>query len=342
MIYGDYEVLEVLGRKNNNQYYKLKCKICGHIKECGQSNLQRQDNSHSQRNCQYDYYKDFIGEKFGDFVCTDIIKSKKGYRAIMTCNVCGSTTNVHANSNLEKYHNGNSCLKSFHEDLIGKTFGDLQVIKLNGYKYHTMFYRCKCIKCGIESNHTLASLKKNIKHGTHCLKQIPNSPVKKAIIQRFYDMQQRCNNPNNNNYIHYGERNVKLLYEHAVDLYLDFAEELEKHAQKHGLHNSTFDRIDVNGNYEKSNLRITTQTIQNTNTTRKTIFIIQKGKEKILSDSATECGKYLGFNVRAIGNLVRGQSKTSYGWVLYRIVEPNEDLEKVSIEEGVTTKLIVT
>lgn len=342
MEYGDYEVTKILGRKNKNQYYELRCKICGHTKECGQSNLLRQDNTHSPRNCQYDYYKILIGNKFGDYICTNIIKTNRGYRAIMKCSVCGNITEKHANSDLTKIHDGFSCGKLYHEGLLGRIFGDLQIIELWEYKYHTMFYKCKCVKCGIESQQSLASIKRNIKHGTHCLQQIPDSPIKTAIIQRYNDMKQRCTNHNNSNFKHYGKRGIKLLYESSVDMYIDFAEELQKHSQKYGLQNSTFDRIDVNGNYEKHNLRITTQLVQNVNTTRKTIFIIQKGKEKILSDSSSACGKYLKVNGRAIGNLVRGQSKTSYGWTLYKIVEPNEDLEKVSIEEGVTTKLIVS
>ena len=342
MIYGDYEVIEMLGRKGNNRYYKLKCKICGHIKECSQSNLQKQDNSHSPRNCQYDYYRGLIGKKFGDYICTDILKNNRGYRAALVCDVCGNTANIHANAITEKYHSGNNCTNLFHKKMIGKVFGDLEIIELSGYKHHTMLYKCKCVKCGIESKQTLASLKKEIKHGEHCLLQIPNTPIKKAIVQRHANMKQRCENKHNKNFEHYGKRNVKLLYEHSVDLYLDFAKEFERHAEKYGLRNSTFDRIDVNGNYDKDNLRITTQTIQSTNTTRKTIFIIQKGKEKILSDSYAECGRYLGINGRAIGNLVRGKSKTSYGWKLCRIVEKDKNLENVSIEEGVTTKLIAT
>lgn len=181
------------------------------------------------------------------------------------------------------------------------------------------------------------------KHGRRCLKLLPNDEFKKVFMERYYNMYQRCNNPNDSGYEHYGGRGIKLEYENAIDLYFDFIDEFRKLAKTNPINTISFDRIDVNGNYCKNNLRLVcSQSIQSTNTTRKRIFILAKGKEKVIADSAMEFGRHYNINGRAIGNLVRGASKTSFGWVLVRIVDEYEDIEEIIKQEGVTTNLIIS
>lgn len=342
--FDDYVVIEELGRHNNNQHYRVKCLICGHEKECGISNLRKQDNHHSGLNCRYDYYKQQIGQEFGDYVCKSIefISATKGYIATLECKICGHVINTHASRIAIRKHSAYVCEEDYHRNLLGNEYGDLRIIGIADQRRGSAaVYQCKCIKCGIESLETMAQLKHNIHHGTHCFKLLPNDEFKTAIFRRYNLMYQRCNNSDNSAYQHYGARGIKLMYNSAVDLYYDFIDELREHAKIYGLRNSTFDRIDVNGNYEKSNLRITHQKVQSTNTTRKTMFIIEKSSQRILSDSAMECGRYLNINGRSVGNVVRGKSKSCSGWTLYRIVDANENIEQVVNDEGVTTKLIV-
>ena len=162
-------------------------------------------------------------------------------------------------------------------------------------------------------------------------------------MERYYNMYQRCNNLNDSGYEHYGGRGIKLEYENAIDLYFDFIDEFRKLAETNPINTISFDRIDINGNYCKNNLRLVcSQSIQSTNTTRKRIFILAKGKEKVIADSAMEFGRHYNINGRAIGNLVRGASKTSFGWVLVRIVDEYEDIEEIIKQEGVTTNLIIS
>lgn len=318
---------------------------CGHEKECSIANIQKQDNHHSCKNCREDYYKGFVGKTFGDYRCESIaLESKeKGFVALMKCMVCGHEAKIHASNLADKRHNASTCGKDYHKSLFGKRFGDLVVVGLTGgYRQAAIIYDCECAVCGVKSVEVMASLKKGIRHGIHCFKALPDDPIKGIVARRFTNMDQRCNNPKNTHYKEYGGRGIKLLYKSAVDLYLDFADEIREYAKTHELRDCTFDRIDVNGNYEKSNLRIASQTIQSTNTTRKKLFIIENGNERILSDSAMECGRYLNLNGRAIGNVVRGASKSCGGWKLYRIVDNAEDLDVVSTDEGVTTKLIIS
>lgn len=343
MVFGDYVAIRYTGKKHGNKYYIVKCSICGHEKECGISNLRKQDNSHSKFNCKEDYYKEYVGKVFGDFVCTSIERTPMlGMSLVLKCKVCGHTVRKHLKEIAEMRHSASRCGEDYYKNMIGSVYGDQRIVGFSRYVDREVLYECECVKCGVKSYRKASVLRKELKHGRECYKQIPNSPIKTAIAQRWSDMYERCNNPKNNNYIHYGARGIKLKYKCPMDLYMDFAEELASHAKIHGLRNSTFDRIDVNGNYEKENLRIATQSIQSTNTTKKKIFILKKGGASVISDNTMHCGRVLGVNGRSIGNVVRGKSKTAGGWKLGRILSPEEDPYKVIEEEGVTTNLLTT
>lgn len=344
-LYDDYEIIELLDRRNNNRYCKVRCKVCGHEKEISFGNIIKQDNHHSCKNCRYDYYKEFVGKKYGDYLCERIeYESKeKGFIATMKCEICGHILKTHTSNLKIKKHSPFVCEEDYQKSLIGTQYGDLIITGIHGRtQFNEVLYDCKCSVCGMQSTEKLQSLKRNIQHGTHCLKLLPDDGIKKIITWRFYNMYQRCNNPNNKHYENYGGRGIKLLYKNAIDLYFDFAEEIKEFAKTHDIRNCTFDRINVDGNYEKSNLRIASQTVQNTNTTRKKMFILEKGNERILSDCAMECGRYLNLNGHSIGNVVRGTSKSSGGWRLYRNVDLSENIDDVVANEGVTTKLIIS
>ena len=344
-IFDDYEVIQDVGRRSQNRYYLVRCKVCGHTKECGINNLRMQDNHHSIKNCRMDYYGAIVGKRFGDYVCKSVeyVSKTSGYRATMECAICGHKLVIHAGNIHDRKHSAYVCEEDYHRSMIGARYGDLEIIGTDKvYCSHAIMYNCRCVKCGIKSKETMAQLKRGIHHGTHCFKLIPNDEFKTAIFRRFNLMDQRCNNPSSSSYSHYGGRGIKLCYDSAVDLYFDFIDELRAHAAIYGLRNSTFDRIDVNGDYEKNNLRITTQKIQSTNTTRKKMFIIENGSERVLSDSAMECGRHLHINGHGVGNIVRGSAKTCGGWTLYRLVEPTENIDDIINNEGVTTNLVIT
>jgi hypothetical protein len=289
-----------------------------------------------------DYLNNLIGNVFDDY----IVESVNNKEITIKCLICSNIKKIktHQIKTCSYKHSASNCKDKYYINEIGKIYEDYQIISVLG-KYNKspeVYCKAKCLRCDTIAITKLSAIKKGLKHGKYCIKQLSNSDIKKVIIERFYDMYNRCNNPNNNNYLHYGGRGIKLMYDNPIDLYNDFAEELKNHAKIHGLHNSTFDRIDVNGNYEKSNLRITTQTIQNINTTRKRLFIVKKGNEVILSDSAMEVGRKYKANGRAIGNLIRGKSKSSFGFRLVGVYSPNSNINELIRKENVTTNLVMS
>ena len=339
----DYEIIGREKNKNNSIQYIVRCKVCGHTKVCGGSNWRKQNRNHSSLNCKEDFYKSLIGTKICDYICDNITYSiENGFMAELHCDICGHKLTVRASDLLGRNnfkHIPNRCRDEYYKSEIGNVYGDFKIIKLLGIKRKEMFVECECIKCHTIIQLTLRSLKENkFIHGVQCMKYIKDDEFKHIVIMRHANMKQRCTNPKNTNYNHYGARRIELKYEYPIDLYYDFIDELREYSKTHDIRNCTFDRIDVNGNYEKSNLRIADQSIQSANTTRQKYFIIQKDDITVLSDNAMECGRKLGINGRGLGNVVRGTAKSCGGWKLVGIVEKSE----IPNIKNVTTKIITT
>ena len=83
---------------------------------------------------------------------------------------------------------------------------------------------------------------------------------KHRLYNTWNNMLQRCNNQNHLLYKYYGNRDIKV-----CNRWLDIRNFIEDMfpSYKEGL---SLDRIDNNGNYEQSNCRWTTKTIQSRNT----------------------------------------------------------------------------
>lgn len=122
---------------------------------------------------------------------------------------------------------------------------------------------CGCLR-------TEATVKRSKKHNLR----------HKRIYSIYCTMKARCYNPNNEEYHNYGGRGITIcpewLGEYGVE---NFA----KWAYKNGFNENaeygqcTIDRKDVNGNYEPSNCRWTTQKVQ-ANNTRTNVMIEHDGE----------------------------------------------------------------
>lgn len=85
-------------------------------------------------------------------------------------------------------------------------------------------------------------------------------------------MKGRCYNPKNRSYKHYGGRGIKICDEwlNNFNAFYDWsmANGFSNQKSPKGRRFLSIDRIDVNGNYEPSNCRWTTNEIQGQNTTK--------------------------------------------------------------------------
>ncbi len=126
----------------------------------------------------------------------------------------------------------------------------------------------------------MSILKKKSNRTMHGLKYHP-------LYSRWDSMMQRCNNKNCTNYKDYGGRGIEVSEEFKdCKIYIKYIESLKGYKIDLDLQ---VDRINNNGNYERNNLKLSTQTEQKLNTRlRKDNIIGYKGISKAVNSK----GKY--------------------------------------------------
>lgn len=164
--------------------------------------------------------------------------------------------------------------------LIAKPYGKLTILGSLGTKNNKTFVRCRCI-CGIIKDFRLSSLISGNTKSCGCLAKIRNVDVTKHgksnkwLYNTWACMKNRCKNPNNPAFKHYGGRGISVCHEWGE--YLPFMKWCLNNNYKKGLH---IDRINNNGNYEPDNCRFVTQ-VENANNKRSNIYL--KAYEYIFS-----------------------------------------------------------
>lgn len=105
----------------------------------------------------------------------------------------------------------------------------------------------------------------------------------KVFYTKFKNIKLRCNNPKNKSYKDYWARWIKCLWDSFEQFRDDMWDSFRDHMNKHGLDNTTIDRIDNNGNYCKENCKWSTRKEQGYNKRNNKIAIID-GKEYCAED----------------------------------------------------------
>lgn len=176
------------------------------------------------------------------------------------------------------------------EDIIGLKFGLLTVeYKCELPKKNS--YHCKC-ECGREidlcrwelTSHRVRSCGK-CKNA--CI-QTGDSKTKFYLAYRH--MKDRCYNPKNKSYHHYGGRGIKVC-DRWLESYLNFKDDMYesylKHINEFGEGQTTLDRIDVNENYCPENCRWATyreQILNRRNTRYETVDGVTKPLSEHIKD----------------------------------------------------------
>lgn len=150
------------------------------------------------------------------------------------------------------------------KDLTLQKFNKLHVIEFS-HKDHAnkSYWTCLC-NCGKEtcvqgSNLTSGSVK-----SCGCLTR--ESVIKRStthglskrngwhpLYTKYAGILRRCNNTKEVKYRLYGGRGIKCTWSSFEEFYNDMVDGFNKHVEQFGLKNTTIERVDVNGNYCKSN-----------------------------------------------------------------------------------------
>lgn len=103
------------------------------------------------------------------------------------------------------------------------------------------------------------------------------------LIVAWKNMKNRCNKPTNDMYSHYGAKGIgySKSWENALNFVNDMKGEFDEHIKKHGLHQTTLDRIDNSKGYSKENCRWSTRFEQARNKTNNRFIEINGIKKNI-------------------------------------------------------------
>jgi len=205
-----------------------------------------------------------IGRKFGRLtVLEDSGKRASHSKIIWKCIcTCGNLKEVNTRNLREGRTKSCGCLLK-PEDLTGKKFGRLTVIKYSGKRYPKSKFIWLCIcDCGNKTEVRGEYLKSGITKSCGCIRieRMREGPRRmhgesKTRLHRIWaGMNTRCYRKNGDSYKHYGARGIKVCPPWLND-FLNF----KSWALSHGYQkNLTIDRINHNGNYEPKNCQFLT------------------------------------------------------------------------------------
>lgn len=202
------------------------------------------------------------------------------------------------------------------EDLTGQRFSFLTVTSYYGKKWGVNMWTCICDcgkttiaqgpklksgkrkSCGCYNDKLRKEFAKN--HTQYSKYNVPKGFSKHPIYNSFNHMINRCYNKKDTGYSLYGGRGISVCDEwlNNPQSFLDWS---LTHGWKKGL---SIDRIDVNGNYEPSNCRWTTNKVQSNNK-RNNVYITFNDQTR----TVTQWAEYLNINKRTLNNRInRGWS----------------------------------
>lgn len=208
-------------------------------------------------------------------------------------------------------------------DLTGRIFARLTVISFSHIENHQSFWRCKCT-CGnvtvvrrvhLITGHTKSCVclqkeiaavhlsskgrKTKFNQGTHKQSGSPEYIT-------WVEMKRRCFAPTSNVFKHYGGRGITVCDRWIKSFQNFFADMGEKPSPQHSI-----ERVNNDGNYEKSNCKWATDTEQ-ANNKRNTVRYDYRNE----SLTASQWAKKLGINVGTFTSRLKDQ-----GWTIDRAIE---------------------
>jgi hypothetical protein len=110
-----------------------------------------------------------------------------------------------------------------------------------------------------------------------------------TFYQRYAAIKNRCEYEGNEMYEHYGGRGIECEWNSYMDFKDDMFGSFNRHVEKHGIDNTSIERIDNDGNYCKENCKWATYEEQARNNSRN-IEIEYNGEKKILKNWAEDLG----------------------------------------------------
>ena len=176
-------------------------------------------------------------------------------------------------------------------DITGGQFGRLTVISKGDVRCRQTSWNCRC-ECGAEVNVLRHSLVSGATRSCGCYmkeasarhiraRSITHNMRHSAEYSVWSGIKRRCENPNEECFPRYGGAGIKVLFKS----FEEFFQEVGPRPTK----NHSIDRIDVNGHYERGNVRWATVEVQARNK-KSTIIVDLNGERAPLADFCDRFG----------------------------------------------------
>lgn len=272
-VFGEWTVLhEDLEKSTGQERWWISECSCGFIKSQSQGAL----TSGSSKSCGRHLGVDLVGKTFKNFTVLEegepaVTKSKTSRRWVCKCNNCGVNKLVYQ-GNLTHGSVACECQNKHPQVLAGAKYGRLTTIERNAGSGSAR-WSCIC-ECGNLTSVLAEDLKTGNTKSCGCYKRDVTVKRNTEIMTKhglsehplykiWNEMVRRCHNPQSTSYSYYGARGISVCEEWRDDVaaFINWAE--KESNWKEGL---TIERIDVNGNYEPSNVTWDTFYIQAINT----------------------------------------------------------------------------
>lgn len=201
---------------------------------------------------------------------------------------------------------------------IGKQYGDYIVVRYSHTQSNTLYFEFECKVC---KRHHIMALK-DVKQGygcyhKSCIRTLPKNETTKRLRNTWSHMVDRCTNPNCQHYKSYGGRGIKCDYKLFIDFYDDFAKSYIEFSNEHGVKDTTIERIDVNKDYTKSNMKWETWSVQYKNKRWPKYKATKDGVEYI--GTSSELAEIIGCKRASISEVAKGRVNKVYGYGITRI-----------------------
>lgn len=178
-------------------------------------------------------------------------------------------------------------------EFVGKQFGRWRVIGTDDRKG---FVKCRCA-CGTVRSVDRASIvhgrskscgcyRRDVTKGIAAIHNKTHGLSKDRFYSIYHFMIARCESPKVNGFKNYGGRGIRVCESWRSD-FINFKNDMYKsyleHVRFHGEKDTTLERIDTSGNYEKENCKWAT-VLEQHNNTRRNRYVCYGGEKISLAD----------------------------------------------------------